>query len=85
MDSLFGFCCINRSKEEFRDSQRSTTSKPIDYIRTRPGLLSVLKWFERVEDKFRDSMSDIRKDVGTIIEELDEQCKEEVVDVNKNG
>ena len=83
MESFFGMCCVNRSKEDLRDSQRDTVSRPLDYIRTRPGLARVLRWFDDVEDKFRDSMSDIPKKIERIIEELDEQCTEEIIEVNR--
>ena len=72
MDGIFGMCCASRSKDDLRDSQRNSISKPLDYIRTRPGLARVLKWFDEVEDKFRESMHDVQQTIEHIIEVLDQ-------------
>lgn len=82
MDSIFGMCCVNRQKDDLRDSERSSISKPVDFIRSRPGLVRVLKWFDDVEDKFRESMIEIKESLESIIETLDDQCNEEIIELN---
>jgi len=83
MENFFGMCCVNRNKDDLRDSQRDTISRPLDYIRTRPALSRVLKWFDDIEEKFRDSMGDIPKTIERIIEELDDKCTDEIIEVNR--
>lgn len=53
MDGIFDMCCSSRAKDDVRGSQLSSVEKPINYIRTRPGLVRVLNWFDAVEEKFR--------------------------------
>ena len=45
--SLFGVCCKERDTDENKSERDSVNvdSKPLDFIRTRPGLVKVLKWF----------------------------------------
>ena len=74
-------CCSSRSKDDVRSSQRSTIERPHDFIKTRPGLVRVLKWFDEVEEKFHESMIDVGDKIDNIIAELDEQSSEEVVEV----
>ena len=81
MDSIFGFCCANRDKDDAASSQRSTMDKPIEYIRSKPGLVRVLKWFDEVEEKFRESMIDVGEKIENIISELDGQATEELIEV----
>jgi len=83
MDSIFGMCCVNRQKDDLRDSERQSVSRPVDFIRSRPGLVRVLKWFDDVEEKFRESMREMQEPLESIIEALDEECNEEIIELNK--
>ena len=49
MDFLFGMCCATRSKEELDRSDPN--QKPVDFIRSKPNLIKVLKWFDEIEDQ----------------------------------
>ena len=50
MDSIFGLCCVNRQKDDLDRSSLSGASRPVDFIKSRPGLVRVLKWFDEIED-----------------------------------
>lgn len=76
MDGIFDMCCSSRAKDDVRGSQLSSVEKPINYIRTRPGLVRVLKWFDAVEEKFRESMGDVGEKIDIVISELDEHSRE---------
>lgn len=71
MDSIFGLCCVNRQKDDLSMSERGSISKPVDFIRQRPGLIRVLKWFDEIEDQFRISMNEVGEPLENIIKVLD--------------
>lgn len=72
MDSIFGLCCVNRQKDDLDHSGLQGVSRPVDFIKSRPGLVRVLKWFEEIEDSFRDSMQEVQESLETIISVLDD-------------
>ena len=83
MDSFLGMCCINRNKDDLSASDMLSASRPLDFIRSRPGLYRVLKWFDEVDESFRRCMNDVPVDLKTIIAQLDEYCDEEFIELNK--
>ena len=83
MDSFLGMCCINRNKDDLSASDMLSASRPLDFIRSRPGLYRVLKWFDEVDESFRSCMNDVPVDLKTIIAELDDYCDEEFIELNK--
>ena len=84
LDSIFGMCCASRSKDDVRSTSRSSLVRPLEYIKTRPGLVRVLKWFDGVEEKFKEAMVDVDEKIDNIISELDDQSSEELIEVS-NG
>lgn len=83
MDSIFGLCCVNRQKEDLDHSVLQGASRPVDYIKSKPGLVRVLRWFEDIEDQFRDSMKEVETSLESIISVLDDQCDEEIIELSK--
>ena len=81
MDFLFGMCCAHRSKDELDRSDPN--QKPVDFIRSKPGLIKVLRWFDEIEDQFKQSMNEISEPLENIIQLLDEQSDEDVIEVSK--
>ena len=49
MDTIF-MCCINRQKDDLNSSGIQGVSKPVDFIKSRPSLVRVLKWFDQIEE-----------------------------------
>ena len=72
MDSIFGLCCVNRNKDDLDRSTVGAMNRPLDFIKTRPGLVRVLKWFDEIEDQFRDNMKEVRESLENIIATLDD-------------
>ena len=82
MDFLFGMCCATRSKEELERSDPN--QKPVDFIRSKPNLIKVLKWFDEIEDQCKQSMNEISEPLENIIQKLDEQSDEASIEIT-NG
>ena len=82
MDGIFGMCCVNRQKDEVND-RSSSFQRPVDFIRSKPGLVRVLQWFDQIEDKFRDSLREIRRPLDEIIGVLESECTEEVIELSR--
>ena len=82
MDFLFGMCCATRSKEELDRSDPN--QKPVDFIRSKPNLIKVLKWFDEIEDQCKQSMNEISEPLENIIQKLDEQSDEASIEIT-NG
>lgn len=76
-------CCINRQKDDLNSSSMSSVSKPVDFIRSKPGLVRVLKWFDKIEDEFKESMNDVPLPLDEIISILDDECEEEIIELSK--
>ena len=75
-------CCINRQKDDLNSSSMSSVSKPVDFIRSKPGLVRVLKWFDKIEDEFKESMNDVPLPLDEIISILDDECEEEIIELH---
>ena len=84
MNSIFSVCCANRSKDDLSSSDINP-SKPLDFIRTKPELVRVLKWFDELEDTFRGSFNSVPETLETIVEVLRKQVEEEVVELGGGG
>ena len=69
MNSIFSLCCTSRSKDEM-SGDIDGASKPLDFIRTKPELVRVLKWFDELEDTFRESFDQVPEGLETIVEYL---------------
>lgn len=82
MDSIFGMCCVNRQKDDVGE-RSSAFQRPVDFIRSKPGLVRVLKWFDEIEDKFRGSLRDIDSNLDDIIHVLGSECTEEVIELSR--
>ncbi len=82
MDSIFGMCCVNRQKDDMGE-RSSAFQRPVDFIRSKPGLVRVLQWFDQIEDKFRDSLRDIDSPLEEIIRVLERECTEEVIELSR--
>ncbi len=58
-ESIFDKLCCVSTKDENTSGRPSSLFKPIDHIRSKPSLVRVLYWIEKVEDNFKDSMTRI--------------------------
>ena len=85
MNSIFSICCANRSKDDLSSADIGNASKPLDFIRTKPELVRVLKWFDELEDTFRESFNQVESNLETIVEHLRAQAEEEVVELGQGG
>lgn len=70
MQSIFSVCCANRSKDDLSSSDINSATKPLDFIRTKPELVRVLKWFDELEDTFRASFNQVPDNLEQIVEVL---------------
>ena len=83
--NFFQMCCVNRSKDDLGSDITDTARKPIDFIRDKPDLVRVLKWFEEHEDRYRENMRGVPETIDRIISLLDEQSEEEILKLkNRN-
>ena len=71
LSGFFGLCCSSRSKDDVHGQRSTLVERPMEYIKTRPGLVSVLRWFDQVEEKFRESLIDCGETIDNVISDLD--------------
>jgi len=67
MNTILGFCCVNRQKEDNLNERYSQTNNLSDYIiSTRPHLPRVLSLFKQIETHFKMGL----KKIGTPLDQL---------------
>ena len=74
MNTILGFCCVNRQKDDLTE-RYSQANNPYDYlISTRPNLPRVLSMFCEIETHFRLGLKKLNLSLEDLVGELDKEC-----------
>ena len=72
VNTILGFCCINRQKDDSLHERYTQSNSMSEYIiNSRPHLPNVLNMFNSIEKEFREGLKTLNKPLEDLMHELE--------------